>query len=259
MARNEEKQLARLNRVYLLQQKEEQLKKRPPRPKLETLTTVNEIKKWLPSVLKDIEFYVTQMEVSCYPSRQIDEFERRISQLRGEYKAFIHKIRQLEPNIDATPWTDRPYTGKQRKLGSDDSLIETFKQVDKPEASYTNNSDKKSQDVTLLETPVLGLDTFYKNCYGYAMPHKPDVDCIDPELQSKPLEFDLSKLTPHENLKQQVLATHCAGNTWKKQILSRKSSSGDKEKTNALNLQYSDSSSEEDNDRKCLYDLSTWH
>ncbi|KAI0242447.1 hypothetical protein LSAT2_013348 [Lamellibrachia satsuma] len=56
MARNEEKQYGRLNRLHLQQQREEQLKKKPPRPRLHTLNTVSDVKKWLPSITRDIDF-----------------------------------------------------------------------------------------------------------------------------------------------------------------------------------------------------------
>ena len=54
------------------------------------------------------------MEVPCYPEHTIAEFNKRIDSLRGEYKAFIRKIRQLEPDLQVTPWTDRPYAKRKR-------------------------------------------------------------------------------------------------------------------------------------------------
>ncbi|KAH9490878.1 hypothetical protein Btru_034172 [Bulinus truncatus] len=234
MARNEEKQLARLNRFYLQQQKEEQLKKRPPRPRLEALKTVNEIKKWLPSIMKDIEFYVSQMEVSCYPARQIEEFEQRLNHLRGEYKAFVHKIRQLEPDIDATPWTDRPYAGKQRKLHSDNADV--CAQQAMVEVLGCSVLDRP-QTVTLLDTPVLHNDSFYKTCYGYVTPHEPVSDTVDPDLQSKPLDFDFSK-SPSSLSTKQLMAG-------REHLDDIKIASHRMEVSSLLNLPYSDSSSDD--------------
>ena len=65
--------------------------------------------------LSNLVFF-QQMEVSCYPKKTVEEFEKRISQLRGEYKAFVRKAHELEPDLSATPWSDRPYSRKRRKL-----------------------------------------------------------------------------------------------------------------------------------------------
>jgi len=150
MARNEEKQLARLNRFYLQQSKEEELIKRPPRPKLDSLCTVDEVKKWIPSILSDIDFYTKQMEVTCYPQRVIDDFNQRIDRLRGEYKAFVRKIKNLEPDLDSTPWTDRPYNKKSK--------------VDQREKEESSTQEEKLSNVEFkpLETPILKKDPLYE-------------------------------------------------------------------------------------------------
>lgn len=77
------------------------------------------------SFLKSFTFLLQQMEVPCYPDRQIKEFEARIDHLRGEYKAFVRKIRQLEPDLSATPWSDRPYAAKHRKTEASSICVET--------------------------------------------------------------------------------------------------------------------------------------
>ena len=42
----------------------------------------------------------------------------KIEQLTKEYKAYVRKLRELEPGLTAVPWTDRAYTRK-RKLQDD--------------------------------------------------------------------------------------------------------------------------------------------
>ncbi|XP_041357939.1 uncharacterized protein LOC121374885 isoform X2 [Gigantopelta aegis] len=121
MARNEEKQLARLNRFYLQKDKEAQQKKNPPRPRLETLNTSAEIQKWLPSIKRDLNFYIKQSEVTCYPQSKIDQFSRKINGLKWEYRAFVRKLRELNPGLEVTPWTDRPYAGHKRKAEPESS------------------------------------------------------------------------------------------------------------------------------------------
>lgn len=55
------------------------------------------------------------MEVPCYPEHVISDFSQRIDRLRGEYKAYLRKLRDLCPEETQTPWTDRPYSAKRRK------------------------------------------------------------------------------------------------------------------------------------------------
>ena len=45
----------------------------------------------------------------CYPESKIKEFNQKIDHLQGEYKAFVRKLRKLDPNIKETPWTERSY------------------------------------------------------------------------------------------------------------------------------------------------------
>uniref|UniRef100_A0A0B6Z9G4 Uncharacterized protein n=1 Tax=Arion vulgaris TaxID=1028688 RepID=A0A0B6Z9G4_9EUPU len=197
MARNEEKQLARLNRLYLQQQKEEELKKRPPRPRLETLNSVNDVKKWLPSIMRDIDFYVKQMEVTCYPKRQIEEFECRIDRLRGEYKAFIRKLRQLDPDLKTTPWSDRPYMGKRNKFEAcetqvcENEIDDVTLQAQAGKKNQINSIDVKN--FIPLPVPVLNNDSCYQHYYGFEKPQIPNTDVIEIQQQNEPLQFDFGK------------------------------------------------------------------
>ncbi|XP_005098534.1 uncharacterized protein LOC101850416 [Aplysia californica] len=191
MARNEEKQLARLNRVYLQQQKDEALKKRPPRPSLNTLNTADEVKKWLPSILSDIDFYVKQMKVTCYPERQVDEFSKRIDGLKGEYKAFLRKIRQLDPDVQATPWSDRPYSKKKR-------LEQQTYSCELTDTSATCSTEADPQaKFQPLSAPILSNDSFYDSCYGYRKDKtevENDLINTSSDLQDEPLQFNFSSV-----------------------------------------------------------------
>lgn len=119
MARNEEKNLARLNRLILQNQKDENLKKNPPRPRLDTLETVEDIKKWLPSIKRDIDFNLKQSQVPCYPERKIQEFRSNVDHLQGLYKAFVRKLKGLDPQLTSIPWNDRVYESKKRHYTDD--------------------------------------------------------------------------------------------------------------------------------------------
>ena len=56
----------------------------------------------------------------CYPERIIEDFNERIDRLKREYHAYVAKLRELDPECGAVPWTDRPYDvgSRKRKLTS---------------------------------------------------------------------------------------------------------------------------------------------
>ncbi|XP_011613040.1 uncharacterized protein [Takifugu rubripes] len=111
MARNEEKQQGRLNRLWLQKEREEGRLKNvhERRPKLSTLNSATSVKKWIPSIKSEIEYYLRQSQLSHYPERKITEFQQNIDALEKEYKKFIAKLRVLDPSCKHKPWTPRPY------------------------------------------------------------------------------------------------------------------------------------------------------
>ncbi|XP_029563280.1 uncharacterized protein si:dkey-86e18.1 isoform X1 [Salmo trutta] len=112
MARNEEKQLGKLNRLWLQKERDEGRIKdvHEPRPKLSTLSSASSIKKWIPSIKNEIEYYLQQSQLSHYPERKIAEFQLSIQGLEKEYKRFICKLKALDPTCKHQPWTPRAYT-----------------------------------------------------------------------------------------------------------------------------------------------------
>ncbi|XP_030583853.1 uncharacterized protein LOC115779369 [Archocentrus centrarchus] len=111
MARNEEKQQGRLNRLWLQKEREEGRLKdiHERRPKLSTLNSTSSVKKWIPSIKNEIEYYLQQSQLSHYPERKIAEFQLHIEALEKEYKSFIAKLRVLDPSCKHKPWTPRAY------------------------------------------------------------------------------------------------------------------------------------------------------
>ncbi|XP_013392754.1 uncharacterized protein LOC106160643 [Lingula anatina] len=181
MARNEEKQFGRLNRLILQKEKEEQLKKNPPRPRLDTLNAPEEIKKWIPSLQKDIDFNLKQSQVPCYPESKIQEYKDNVNKYERLYKAFLKKLKTLDPTASEgdAPWNDRPYSGKKRRLEeeSDDGKISL---------TQTAEEDKFSK-MQKIETPLLDLPenmSIVKDGTN-VINLNVDIDCLD-----KPLEFN---------------------------------------------------------------------
>uniref|UniRef100_A0A3B5LQP0 Si:dkey-86e18.1 n=1 Tax=Xiphophorus couchianus TaxID=32473 RepID=A0A3B5LQP0_9TELE len=118
MARNEEKQQGRLNRLWLQKEREEgrlkDVNKR--RPKLSTLNSAPSVKKWIPSIKSEIEYCLQQSQLPHYPERKIAEFQLHIEALEKEYKSFITKLRALDPSCKHKPWTPRAYSKRRGEV-----------------------------------------------------------------------------------------------------------------------------------------------
>ncbi|KAL3867817.1 hypothetical protein ACJMK2_040664 [Sinanodonta woodiana] len=246
MARNEEKQFGRLNRLYLEKEKQEYLKKHPQRPKLNSLNSADEIKKWLPSIKTDIDFCLKQSQVACYPDTKIKEYSQKIESLSREYKAFLRKHKQLDPSGDVVPWTERAYSNKRNrwteKTSQEDEQIPPSKRTKENETKSrelnnhnnvrtVSNTEGSVACATLnfnpIHTPILDNEKEYENCYGYNEIQPEVVYNANPDLMDRPLEFtcdkDRNQMHSHVNL------VSCHG---------------------SLNLPYSDSSSDETEDHE---------
>ncbi|KAJ8277849.1 hypothetical protein GJAV_G00080850 [Gymnothorax javanicus] len=117
MARNAEKHFGKLNRLWLQKEREEGRIQdvHKARPRLSSLNTASAVKKWIPTIKNEIEYYLQQSQLSHYPERKILEFQQHIEELRVEYKHYIRKLRSLDPTCKQHPWTPRAYM-KRRSL-----------------------------------------------------------------------------------------------------------------------------------------------
>ncbi|XP_053395560.1 uncharacterized protein LOC128555846 [Mercenaria mercenaria] len=196
MARNEEKHAGRLNRLWLQRLDEENAQKNPPRPGLGSLHTAEQVKKWMPSIKKDIDFYLKQSQVGCYPERKIAEFSEKIEGLTKEYKAYLRKYRELEGDRDSTPWSDKPYsrkhkTTKEPAIDCDD--------LEEPLQKLARNSEapQNSEKTTFvpISLPVLEKDICNADIYTYNIVNTevPAVSDLDADTRDKPLEFNWNK------------------------------------------------------------------
>ncbi|WAR23597.1 hypothetical protein MAR_037266, partial [Mya arenaria] len=126
-----------------------------------------------------------QSQVTCYPHRKLSEFSERIEQLTREYRSYLRKYRELEPGEQHTPWTDKPYSRKQKY--ADFTHICT-------DASDTPS--KKSRDeFSPLATPVLDVeeaDYSYTQLEGLHThtSHTVPLPVVNLETQDKPLDFN---------------------------------------------------------------------
>ncbi|CAF3446758.1 unnamed protein product [Rotaria socialis] len=103
MSRNEEKQKNELNRLYLS-------KIHPPkakRPHLTQIHTVEELRRWLPFIEREIHSTLAQTTSVRYTDEKVESMYKRITQLESEHKKFRRKIAQLElgPNVNVLTTT----------------------------------------------------------------------------------------------------------------------------------------------------------
>uniref|UniRef100_A0A8C3G172 Si:dkey-86e18.1 n=1 Tax=Cyclopterus lumpus TaxID=8103 RepID=A0A8C3G172_CYCLU len=118
MARNAEKQQGKLNRLWL--QKERDGERHDDYFEsicCSTLNSAASLKKWIPSIKKEIEYYLQQSQLSHYPERKIAEFQLRMEALEREYKRFTTKLRVVDPACKHKPWTPRAYCKKSPGIG----------------------------------------------------------------------------------------------------------------------------------------------
>ncbi|XP_060078199.1 uncharacterized protein LOC132557695 [Ylistrum balloti] len=219
MARNEEKQLGRLNRLLLKQDKEEQEKKNPKRPRLEDLNSSDAIKKWIPSIKRDIDFCLKQSQVPCYPESKIQECNKKIDYLRHQYWAFVRKLRQLDPSTGSIPWTDRHYAPKKRQHSAShphhtgdeiqnkqqcidcsipkansvtdsisNGLITSTDRIDSTDQTVLHTAEHKS-NFCPISTPILDSDSSYQTMYGYEPVCVITNATFDTDLNDQPLKF----------------------------------------------------------------------
>ncbi|XP_067274629.1 uncharacterized protein si:dkey-86e18.1 [Pseudorasbora parva] len=187
MARNEEKQFGRLNRLWLQKEREEGRIKdvNVSRPKLATLNSVAAVKKWMPSIKKEIEYYLQQSQLSHYPERKIDEFRLHIEELEREYKHYLKKLRSLDPTCKHKPWEPRAYTKRRQEPG--------HQNTSKKLCLYSPSDHSRGEEDTNPE--AAGNHTSLTDVQEFPTPSGPvTTHTSDPPDQDLPLCFDKSRL-----------------------------------------------------------------
>ena len=135
MARNCEKHFVGLNRVFLEEQWNRE--KERTRPPLYALKTADEVRKWIPSITKEIDYCLRQLSGARkhdYPENKLNEFEERVEKLRKEHKRFVDKVFELDPTQQGTPWKERAYVSKRKTT---------------PQTSESNSTAKKRKPIVL--------------------------------------------------------------------------------------------------------------
>jgi len=114
MARNEEKNYTILNRLYLENQAKLSKDKQPERPNLNTLNTASEVKRWIPSIKWEINFCLHHLSgIRNYPDYKIREFQERLDQLKIEYKRWVKRTLELDPDTIGVPGNPHIYHSKR--------------------------------------------------------------------------------------------------------------------------------------------------
>ncbi|XP_034736503.1 uncharacterized protein si:dkey-86e18.1 [Etheostoma cragini] len=199
MARNEEKQQGKLNRLWLQKEREEGRIKdvHERRPKLSTLNSTSSVKKWIPGIKNEIEYYLQQSQLSHYPERKIAEFQLSIEALEKEYKRFIAKLRVLDPTCKHKPWTPRAYCKRRAEAQDSPSIVKN----PRPRESYDGSSQLSGGESDLARSRTGCHKTSAPERRSATrcptpVPNKPNSEtseavCAD---QDQPLSFDHTRL-----------------------------------------------------------------
>ncbi|XP_063795337.1 uncharacterized protein LOC134957392 [Pseudophryne corroboree] len=183
MARNEEKQLGKLNRLWLQREKEEgRVKDISNRPRLSSLHKASDVKKWIPSIKSEIEYYLEQSHLIHYSDRKIQEFQEKIEALKKEYQSHLWKLRRLDPSCKEHPWKPRGYTRKRAADGKAPSWIESGEHTSGKLLCLPVLSDTASKEKSDSEEEISGI--------GEETPVPLDLRCADPPVQDAPLVFN---------------------------------------------------------------------
>ncbi|XP_056388931.1 uncharacterized protein LOC130283443 [Hyla sarda] len=127
MARNEEKQLGKLNRLWLQREKKEGRVREVSgeRPRLSALHTAADVRRWIPSIKTEMEYYLQQSQLIHYSDRKIEEFQEKMEALKKEYQRYLWKLRRLDPACKEHPWKPRGYTRKRTADGKVPAWVNT--------------------------------------------------------------------------------------------------------------------------------------
>ncbi|XP_072430319.1 uncharacterized protein [Chiloscyllium punctatum] len=197
MARNEEKHLGRLNRLWLQREREEgRLRERDQnRPKLSSLNSAVEVKKWIPSIKSEIEYYLQQSQLSHYSERKIKEFQHQIEELQKEYQRYLWKLRRLDPSHKEHPWKPRAYTRKKQpnteaQPNSQPDGLHSLKQLCLPVPNKTDNHEDDCDGKSVEERE--------RNFLNPQTPHGvTDDSCmVKSNFQDQPLIFNPVRIPP---------------------------------------------------------------
>ncbi|XP_074523616.1 uncharacterized protein LOC141788609 [Halichoeres trimaculatus] len=192
MARNEEKQQGKLNRLWLQREREEGRLRdvHEKRPRLSALTSASSVKKWIPSIKSEIEYYLQQSQLTHYPERKIAQFQLHIQALEREYKSFISKLRALDPTCKHTPWTPRAYCKRRADPQDGPSRVKSLRLCETPEAKQ---NERDPESTTGSETGSDRTSDSERTLVFKTGPVSGTSEgvCAD---QDQPLSFDRTKL-----------------------------------------------------------------
>jgi hypothetical protein len=151
MARNEEKNLSELNRLWLAKQQELESTKET-RPPLWTLSSANEIRRWIPSLKREMFFCIRHLSgIRNYPQYKIKEFQERLERLRGEYKKWVRRCLELEPNQLVVPGEPFDHYIPKNRLSSNSFHSNEFAEIKVLEDSFLEKNRKENSSLNSKE------------------------------------------------------------------------------------------------------------
>ncbi|KAK7100493.1 hypothetical protein V1264_023439 [Littorina saxatilis] len=129
------------------------------------------------------------MEVPCYTDSKIEEFSDRIQRLKQEYRAYLHKLRRLEPDVNPQSWSDRPYANRKRQAADATQVVGDEGDNSEEPVRKSSENSSKVQNFVPISTPVLhNMPRVLCKQYGFEKP-PPVLWNANPETEDQPLDF----------------------------------------------------------------------
>ncbi|CAJ0938514.1 unnamed protein product [Ranitomeya imitator] len=170
------------------------------RPRLAALHTAADIRRWIPSIKSDMEYYLEQSQLIHYSDRKIAEFQEKLEVLKKEYQSHLWKLRRLDPSCKEHPWKLRGYTRKRTVDGKVPSWVKSGAGERPGDALLsTVLCDNINEELSNPEEEDDGSST--KECKAAVL----DLTNINPQGQDKPLQFSNANSHPQRRLAEVVL------------------------------------------------------
>ncbi|XP_072245951.1 uncharacterized protein [Leuresthes tenuis] len=161
-----------------------------------TLNSASSVKKWIPSIKNEIEYYLQQSQLSHYPERKIAEFQSHIEALEKEYKRFMAKLRVLDPSCKYKPWTPRAYCKRRADTQESPSNVKIPRPCE-PHDGLNQWSERESGMCSISKSSATeGPRTFLETGFQTLVPSglASETSELVHSPQDQPLSFDHKRL-----------------------------------------------------------------
>jgi len=143
--------------------------------------------RWIPGIKWEINFCLHHLSgIRNYPDYKIREFQERLEQLRGEYKRWVRKAIELDPDTPGVPGDPHSYVSK-KKMAEIKQRKHAAHQLNPN--GYSKLYSTSTEDASLGELELdFGEADYYEDFEEFVKQNGlsgPEVDQLQKTMQSK--------------------------------------------------------------------------